>query len=388
MAVVRVRGLNRVRKKTADGREVIYWYAWKGGPRLEGKPGSPEFLASYNAAVAARRTPRNDTLTGLVAAYRASPEFTTKSESTKKEWGRWLDRIAADASDKDIGGLPVKLLDDRRVREVLLDWRDQWAHMPRTADYAMQVLHRVLSWAHGRGKLAINAAAGIGQLWESKRADQIWTADDVKAFVDKAKSPEVGFIIRLACLTGLRREDLTNLAWSHVGDLAIAKPTGKSGGRKIATIPLLDETKSLLDEIKAQQARRHGELCHRAKKKGRPPPPAPLTVLSSTRCTPWSVNGLEHQVIDTKKLAEIDKHLHDARGTFGTRLRKAGLTGPEIADVLGWEEDRVERLLAAYVDRNAIIKALSERIRRNEAGAPAPNNLPTDPEISYSEGRK
>jgi hypothetical protein len=51
-------------------------------------------------------------------------------------------------------------------------------------------------------------------------------------------------------------------------------------------------------------------------------------------------------VVDAKTTAGIDKHLHDARGTFGTRLRKAGLTAPEIADVLAWEEERVERLLA------------------------------------------
>ena len=62
----------------------------------------------------------------------------------------------------------------------------------------------------------------------------------------------------------------------------------------------------------------------------------------------------------------IDKHLHDARGTFGTRLRRAGLTASEIADVLGWDEKRVQHLLATYIDRDAIVMGLAERIRRNE----------------------
>ena len=40
MVRVRLKGLNSIRKKLADGSTVTYWYAWKGGPRLTGSPGS------------------------------------------------------------------------------------------------------------------------------------------------------------------------------------------------------------------------------------------------------------------------------------------------------------------------------------------------------------
>jgi hypothetical protein len=73
-------------------------------------------------------------------------------------------------------------------------------------------------------------------------------------------------------------------------------------------------------------------------------------------------------VIEVRKVLGIDKHLHDARGTFATRLRMAGLTAPQIAAVVGWDGDRVERLLARYVDRNRIVRALAEQIMRNETG--------------------
>jgi hypothetical protein len=43
-----------VHGRLADGTRRTYWYAWKGGPPLRGEPGSPEFIASYNAAVAAK----------------------------------------------------------------------------------------------------------------------------------------------------------------------------------------------------------------------------------------------------------------------------------------------------------------------------------------------
>jgi hypothetical protein len=49
---VQLKGVLHVRKKLADGEVRDYWYAWRGGPRLEGHPGAPEFIASYNVAVA------------------------------------------------------------------------------------------------------------------------------------------------------------------------------------------------------------------------------------------------------------------------------------------------------------------------------------------------
>ena len=47
---IRLKGINRVRKRLATGQIVTYFYAWKGGPRLDGEPGTAEFLASYNRA--------------------------------------------------------------------------------------------------------------------------------------------------------------------------------------------------------------------------------------------------------------------------------------------------------------------------------------------------
>ncbi len=375
MTRVRLKGLNSIRKRLADGSTVTYWYAWKGGPRLPGAPGSPEFVAAFAAAHEARKIPTGEDLRSLVGLYRAAPEFTGLADATRKVWLRWLDRIAEVEGELAIGGLPLAALDDRRVRADILAWRDQWAHQPRTADYAMQVLSRVLSWGMDRGILALNAAAGVSQLYKGNRADQIWTDAEVAAFVAAAPSPEVGFIIRLACVTGLRREDLAALAWSHIGDVAIVKPTSKSRGhrkgQKSAIIPLLPETKALLNEIREQQLSRHTELTTAARRKGKAPPPMPLTVLSNTRGRPWKVTGLDSAVQDGKAATTppIDKHLHDTRGTFGTRLRiKGRLTASEIADVLGWEEERAERLLAVYVDRDDIVRSIAERISRNEAG--------------------
>ena len=51
---IRAKGLNWATYKLADGTSKTTYYAWRGGPVLVGEPGSPEFWASYNAAVATK----------------------------------------------------------------------------------------------------------------------------------------------------------------------------------------------------------------------------------------------------------------------------------------------------------------------------------------------
>jgi hypothetical protein len=65
--------LKGIASATAKGR--AYWYAWRGGPRLRGQPGSPEFVASYNEAIESRRAPESGRFKSLVVFYRASKEY-------------------------------------------------------------------------------------------------------------------------------------------------------------------------------------------------------------------------------------------------------------------------------------------------------------------------
>ncbi len=81
-------GVHRVRSKLASGQVAVYWYAWRGGPRLPGKPGTPDFMAAYNAAVAKRPSqPAIASLSGLIRSYEGSTEF-PKNESTAKDYKR------------------------------------------------------------------------------------------------------------------------------------------------------------------------------------------------------------------------------------------------------------------------------------------------------------
>lgn len=67
------------------------------------------------------------------------------------------------------------------------------------------------------------------------------------------------------------------------------------------------------------------------------------------------------------KLAERDLHFHDLRGTAATKFYNAGLDKRVIAEILGWEEEHVDRNAAT----EAIIRKLDEARARTEAVKPA-----------------
>src|SRR3974390_992976 len=108
---VRLRGVNRVRKRQADGRVVVYYYAWKGGPRLAGQPGTPDFIASYNEAVAQKAQTPSGVLLGVLNRYQESEEFKALADSTRRGYVGLILRI-----EKRFADFPIKALSDHRSR--------------------------------------------------------------------------------------------------------------------------------------------------------------------------------------------------------------------------------------------------------------------------------
>src|SRR5881628_2429939 len=147
---VRLRGINSVTKQLADGRKVTYWYAWKGGPALRGEPGTPEFVASYNEAVARKVPPVQGTLQSLIDYFQRTTEFTKDiSERTRADYKQQIKII-----EQKVGDFPLSALSDPRTRGIFKEWRDELAiKSVRQADYAWVVLARILSVGVDRGKI-------------------------------------------------------------------------------------------------------------------------------------------------------------------------------------------------------------------------------------------
>jgi hypothetical protein len=96
---VRLKGLNSITKTLADGSKRTYYYAWKGGPPLHGKPGSPEFIHAYNEAIARKVLPPRGTLLSVLRAYQASEDFLGLADSTRRSYVALILRIEKEFSD-------------------------------------------------------------------------------------------------------------------------------------------------------------------------------------------------------------------------------------------------------------------------------------------------
>ena len=90
MVRMHLKGVNTVRKRLADGTVRKYYYHRSTGKRINGEPGTPEFVASY--AEAAKREPTNSrTFLSLIEGFLGSPEFGKLAEKTRKDYRRYLD---------------------------------------------------------------------------------------------------------------------------------------------------------------------------------------------------------------------------------------------------------------------------------------------------------
>lgn len=325
---VRLKGLNSATKVLADGRRVTYWYAWRGGPLLTGEPGTPEFIASFNAAVAMKAPAPEGVLRYLFQRYEASSAFLDLRERTRRDY---LAKIAL--IDSEFGDFPLAALADRRTRSIFLEWRDRLAlKSRRQADYAWQVFALILAWALDRGLVSANPCTKGGRVYSGTRIDKTWTKDAEAAFLKHAPA-YLHLPLLLALWTGQRQGDLLRLPWSAYDGTHIRLRQSKTG--RPVPIRVGAPLKAALDA---------------AIKRG------PL-ILTNSRGRPWTSHAF--QVAWGKAAAKagiFGVTFHDLRGTAVTRLAIAECTEAEIAAITGHSLRDVRSILDAnYLHRDAAL---------------------------------
>jgi integrase len=351
---ITLKGINTKRKRLADGTFKTYYWAWKGGPPLRGEPGTPEFVASYNEAVATKVTPPTGVLLALLFRFQESAEFQYGiSERTRRDYIKQIKRI-----ERDFGDFPIKALDDRRSRAVFLEWRDQLAHTSlRQADYAYNTLARILSWAHDRGLIAKNPCAKGSKLYHGTRIHKVWDDEDIARFLRTAPS-YLRLAMLLAINTGQRQGDLLRLPWSAYDGTDIKLRQRKTGA--YVPIPVTDELKAALDAA---------------------PRKSPI-MLTNSDGKPWSESGFQGAWGKATMRAGIrGLTFHDLRGTAVVTLARAGCTEVEIYSITGHKPGDVQAILTAHylprdaeVAENAIAKLNRYKTRGDQK---EDKNLPT-----------
>ena len=273
-ATIRVplKGINRVRKRLRSGETRVYYYAWKSGPPLTGRPGTPEFLASYHEALAKRRRRPTDTMQALISQYCASPDFSRLAPRTRKDYAKHLLTL-----ERDFGDFPLAAIEDRRTRGEFLDWRDRLSSRPpRQADYAYAVLALILSWSKNRGLIAVNPCERGRRVYRADRSDKIWLPEHEQAFLAKAAS-HLHLALKLALWTGQRQGDLLRLTWASYDGHKIRLKQGKTGAR--VEIPVGRALKADLDALLAMAKAKH------------PAEWMNTTILLTDNGTPWTEGG-------------------------------------------------------------------------------------------------
>lgn len=318
---VNLKGVHTTYKRLADGTVKKYYYAWKGGPRIDAEPGTPEFVRVFGE-VSSGRTRTLHTLSSLIDHFKDSSDYNSLSDASKRNYNLYLALI-----EKKFGLMPIAAIEDKRARGDFKEFRDSFSATPRKADYVWTTLARVLSVAKDRGKISVNVCERGGRLYESDRAEIIWAADDIKEFCGVA-SPELQAALLLALWTGQRQGDLLRLTLSAYDGthIRLKQSKGNSRIKVLAGAPL----KEWLDERLERKL-------------------DAVTILTNSRGQPWTEDGFRTSWDKAfKKTGLGDLHFHDLRGTAVTRLALAGCTVPEIASLTGHSMQTVEHILEAH----------------------------------------
>jgi integrase len=350
---IELKGIHTAHARLADGTKKSYWYAWRGGPRLRGEPGTPDFTASYNEAVAQRAPTPEGKLQFLIDKFQTSGEFTTLRPRTRADYVRQIKLI-----EREFGNFPIKALAARESRGVFLDWRDKLAvKSARQADYAFTVLARIFSVAKDRGRITINPCERGGRLYNGTRVDFVWSLDDEKKFLMSAPA-HLHLPLLLALWTGQRQGDLLRLTWSAYDGSHIRLRQSKSVRVKArrpvyVTIPVGAPLKAALDDaINIKQS--------------------PVILLTSDG-RPWAADGFRASWGKACKRAKIEQvTFNDLRGTAVTRLALVGCSESEIASISGHSIRDVRSILDAhYLHRDpALAESAIRKLELGYAGGP------------------
>jgi integrase len=350
-----LKGIHKVSRSLASGATKVHVYAWRGGPKMQSEPGTPAFLAEFAALTAERDRPQHykDTLQALINAYQQDPDFVQLKEVTKKGYIQRIRRIEA-----EFGDMPIKVLNDFRVRKDFLAWRTKVAKDSgtREADYRITVLARILSWAHHHRKISENHLKDPKRIHNGSRVEFIWTDEKIAQFRTTAPL-HLDLPFTLGLETGQRELDILTLRWSNWDGSCLRLKQSKSG--QYLTIPIMAETRERLNRLR----------------EGRQPTDHICLTLNGT---PWTPDGFKSSFGKAKSKAEIGNlTFHDTRGTAVVNLARAGSSVAEIASITGHSLRDAENILSKHylaADRELAESAMRKMEtyrakKRNEAAA-------------------
>lgn len=303
------------------------------------EPWSEDFWPAYQAALAraggekpGRQAPGS--FGALVSVYLASPEFREKAETTRKEYRRVMEALAAEHGTK-----PVRLLEGRHVRAM----RDAKAETPAAANTLVRTLRLLLSWAVEHDWRADNPARHVRLMKTGEW--RAWSDDECAAF--EARWP-LGTMQRrayaLALYTGQRRADQIVMRRQDRDGGAIRVRQQKTGAE--LWVP---EHPALVEALEVGA-------------------PAAMLLLTTARGRPWQAQAFGAWCAEAIEAAGLPDECvwHGLRKTAARRLAEAGCTVDEIRAITGHASAAMATHYVRAADQRRMASAAIRKLRGDE----------------------
>lgn len=358
-----MKGVHIVEKRLASGDLRTYFYAWRGGPRMEADPNDDDAMMLEYLRLTRRREAPVEVVTvaDLIKKYLAAADFTGLRDKTKTEYEAAIDRIEGEFFEMELAALEQK-----GARATIREWRDrEMGDRKRTADLTMTVFNKILNFAVDQEYIARNPIQKLAKLSSGTRRDIIWTDAQMDAFAASAPKHLVR-VMTLARWTGQRQGDLLKLTWSAYDGAYIRMQQSKAGrgkaGRRVKIL-VSGELKATLDEIKAEQV----ALANHTNPKRRKP--APVNILTTANGQPWKTGFTASWAAAVKDAKVTGVTFHDFRGTFITLAHRAGVAIKDIAEASGHDEKECERVIRQHYlasGSETVIRTLESGLHRSK----------------------
>lgn len=300
------------------------------------KPGTKAYLAEYLRLTRHIEVQsRPDTISSLIAEYRASDWFRSLRFSTKRSYERALDLIG-----NRFGTMPLPAVEARGSRKIILEWLDEFSATPRTADLIGSVFSRLLSFGVDREAILRHPLTRVERKAKGSRKDIIWPVETIKLYITQGR-PHLVSVVVLALWTMQREGDCLSMPTIGYDGERIRVKQAKTGA--YIWVRPADALLPILAEAKAMKRPR---------------------VLANSFGDPWTGSGFRASFRkDLKRVGISGLTFHDLRGSAITFAYAMGCTVEQIAEISGHSKDEAEGIIRRfYLAGDEVVRAIQKAI--------------------------
>lgn len=334
MTRLRLKHIHRFRDRHGKVRHYFRRAGCKRVP-LPGDPGSEEFMAAYQAALAGQAGPieigasrtKPGTVNAAIVAFYNSGLYASWAPETRRSRRNILERFRIEHGDKRIA-----LLEPRHIVKMLADKSDK----PSSAQNWLKAVRALMQFAAASGLVSKDPTRDVKPPRYRSDGFQTWDEDHIRTF--EARHP-IGTMPRLALALLLysaqRRGDVVTLGRQHIKSGFIHMRQHKTGMSMV--IPVHPDLQAVIDATPSDH----------------------LTFLTTSFGKPFSAAGFTNWFRERCREAGLPKGLsaHGLRKAACRRLAEAGCSANEIAAISGHASLREVQRYTLAADRKRMAVA-------------------------------